>query len=439
MGRMEVAEHLLVQVWKRQLVDADSLVTCSGERVYVIYPGRENRDRGPDFKDAIISTADGDTYRGDVELHSRASDWRAHGHQHDPNYNCVILQVVWEGDEPAVLENGRAVPTLSLRHCLDGSLDDIICQTSQPTVPVEPCYGAGQRLGDSEIGRLLDEAGDERFRLKAGDFEVVMNEEPPTQLLYRGMMGALGYAKNREAFEELASRLPLAVLEENCRGVSAGERVPLLATLLIGKAGLLPSGGSGKEGLIRRSQGEGVAMNPAIWRVFRVRPGNHPVIRLRGAAVLLARFMETGLLEGVLQMVAGPTTAVKELESGFVVGDPVSRSKDERRLIGRGRAREIVINIVLPFVFAWARAGSNRRLSRRVMELYRSYPRAGEYGATRELEGLLLGVGGGNASGVVNSARRQQGLLHLDKTFCRARGCAACPVARRLGSAALAG
>ncbi len=436
MSRVGVAEHLLVQVWKRQLVDTDSLVTCSGERVNVIYPGRENRDRGPDFLDAIISTADGSTFRGDVELHSRASDWRAHGHQHDPYYNGVILQVVWEGDEAAVLESGRAVPTLSLRHCLDGSLEDILCQVCLPMEPGEPCYGAGQRLGDVEVGRLLDEAGEERFRLKAGDFEAAMNEEPPPQVLYRGIMGALGYSKNTEAFRELASRLPLAVLEETCRGVSARERVPLIGTLLIGKAGLLPAGSSGKEGLIRRSRYEGETMNPAIWRIFRVRPGNHPVTRLRGAAGLLARFMEEGLLEGVLQTVAGSAPAVKELESSFVVGGHESSSQDERNLIGRGRAREIVINIVLPFVFAWARTGSKRRLARCVLELYRSYPRAGEYGVTRELAGLLLGS---EAFGVVNSARRQQGLLHLHKTYCRLRECEDCPVARRLSSAALAG
>ncbi len=75
------------------------------------------------------------------------------------------------------------------------------------------------------------------------------------------------------------------------------------------------------------------------------------------------------------------------------------------------------------------------KLAEQVLALYRGYPKAGEYGITHDLAKLLLGPG---ASRLVNSARRQQGLVHLDKTFCRRRECARCPVARRLTSGLLA-
>ena len=106
-------------------------------------------------------------------------------------------------------------------------------------VPDEPCHGALGRLGDDEMGRLLDEAGEERFRLKAGRFAAGMCEEPPSQVLYRGIMGALGYTKNKEQFEELACRLPLAALEGCCRGKPPQDQVAVLRTLLLGTAGLL--------------------------------------------------------------------------------------------------------------------------------------------------------------------------------------------------------
>ena len=96
---------------------AESLVTGSGEKVQVIYPGKENRDSGPDFVGAVIAT-DGGLLVGDVELHLKAADWKGHGHHRDPKYNGVILQVVWEGDASVILQNGKTVPTLSLRHCL---------------------------------------------------------------------------------------------------------------------------------------------------------------------------------------------------------------------------------------------------------------------------------------------------------------------------------
>jgi len=60
-------------------VAAESLVTGSGEKVWVIYPGKENRDSGPDFMGAVIAT-DGGLLIGDVELYQKAGDWKGHGH-----------------------------------------------------------------------------------------------------------------------------------------------------------------------------------------------------------------------------------------------------------------------------------------------------------------------------------------------------------------------
>ena len=94
MTRIRVAERLITQIWKRQMIDAGRLITETGDTLKVIYPGRENRDRGPDFVGAIISNSRGDVFRGDVELHSKAGDWRSHGHNRDPNYDRVILHVV---------------------------------------------------------------------------------------------------------------------------------------------------------------------------------------------------------------------------------------------------------------------------------------------------------------------------------------------------------
>jgi len=437
MSKVEVGEHLLVQIWKRQLVEEGNLVTESGERVQVVYPGRENKDRGPDFVGAVIATAGRGVLTGDIELHSRASDWKSHGHHRDPNYNEVILQVVWEGGEAAKLQKGKTVPTLSLCHCLKGSVDDVRYWADLPIVPSEPCCNARQWLGDSEMGRVLDEAGEERFRLKADYFAFRMGEEPPSQVLYRGIMGALGYTKNKDSFEELACRLPLAVLEDLCRGKRSQEQVLVLKALLLGKAGLLPGDGSGGLGRIWDCLGDGETMSSSCWHVFRVRPGNHPARRLVGAAHLLARFMEIGLFEGVLQLVSETSLGMMgHLESDFVVSTPDPCFNSEHNLIGQGRAREIVINIILPFAFAWAKANLQGNLVEQVSALYRSYPKAGENGVTRELAELLLGTG---ASELVDSAQRQQGLIHLDKTFCRQRECPSCPVARRLASEPLAG
>jgi hypothetical protein len=426
---MEIDERLLVRIWARQLISAESLATGSGAKVHIIYPGKQNRDSGPDFLGAVIATEGGGLLVGDVELHLKASDWTSHGHHRDPGYNGLILQVVWEGDVSVVLQNGRTVPTLSLRRCLSGSLTAVRYWANLNMLPAEPCHDALSRLGADEMGRLLDGAGDERFRLKVSRFAAGMAEEPPSQVLYQGIMEALGYTRNKEPFQELACRLPLAALESVCRDKGYRERVTVLRALLLGMAGLLPRGAAEWE-WVWRCLGDREPLSLPRWHLFRVRPENHPARRLTGAAHLLARFGGEGLLEDVLRLVSESRSDIGRLEAGFMVGSEGRRSPGRRALIGQGRAREIVVNIALPFALAWAGANEEASLAKAALWLYRIYPKSGENEITRGLTRLL----GSRASGLVDSARRQQGLLHLDQAFCRPRRCPECPLAHRLAA-----
>jgi hypothetical protein len=282
---------------------------------------------------------------------------------------------------------------------------------------------------------VLDEAGDERFRLKASLFAAQLQHEQPSQILYRAIMGALGYSKNKESFEELAYRLPLAVLEGIYQDKPAWERTLILKALLLGKAGLLPLYNDRRLDEFWSRYGDGEHMDIRCWRVFRVRPDNHPVRRLIGAAHLVDRFAEIGLHRGILESVGEAQSGTGGLEQLFMVNAHISPDLGESTLIGRERAREIIINVVLPFTLAWSEASWQKWISQHAWALYRSMPRAGEYGTTRDLSRLLAGD---RASEVVNSARRQQGLIHIDKTFCRLRQCPVCPLAVDIDTGAIA-
>jgi hypothetical protein len=334
----------------------------------------------------------------------------------------VILQAVWEGEAPAELQNGGTAPTLSLRHSLKRPLEEVRQLAFLDMVPGEPCHGAEQRLSHEELGGLLNEAGEERFRRKAERFRAQLREEPPTQVLYRGIMGALGYTRNRERFEELTRRLPWTVLGGFCQGISYSEQVKVLQSLLLGTAGLQPTG-----------DGDDFAPVDAFcWELFRVRPDNQPQRRLLGAAHLFARFMGEGLVGGVMRLVKESGTDTERLEAGFTVSAVGHYSGEERALIGQGRAREVMVNIVLPFACARAEAISQPDLEEQALRLYRTYPKTGDNEITRRLTALLFN---GNGSKVVDSARRQQGLIHLEKSYCVQRWCRMCPIGQAVSSA----
>ena len=80
-------------------------------------------------------------------------------------------------------------------------------------------------------------------------------------------------------------------------------------------------------------------------------------------------------------------------------------------LVGAGRAGEILVNVLLPHLYASAHLTGNPELGRRALELYCSAPPCPDNEVTREVKALMAASKGGCP--VVNSARRQQGLIHV--------------------------
>jgi hypothetical protein len=205
-------------------------------------------------------------------------------------------------------------------------------------------------------------------------------------------MGAMGYAKNKEPFQELARRLPLRVLESIAQEQGSENRRVTLQAMLLGAAGLLPSQCGVKfEGWESLAKLEEIwhfldiesAMSYTDWRFFRMHPKNFPPRRLLAAGCLLDRYLEGGLLSEVLVLVtkAKPGVGSTALEDGFRVSN----------LIGQGRAREIVVNVVLPFSLAWAEVSSQPKLKNHALGLYRTYPPLVENKITRYLSKLFWG------------------------------------------------
>ena len=69
---------------------------------------------------------------------------------------------------------------------------------------------------------------------------------------------------------------PLGLLERACRGRPFSTRVEVLRALLLGKAGLLPRSAGDRAWRIWGREGDGEPMPASCWRLFRVRPENHP-------------------------------------------------------------------------------------------------------------------------------------------------------------------
>ena len=76
--------------------------------------------------------------------------------------------------------------------------------------------------------------------------------------------------------------------------------------------------------------------------------------------------------------------------------------------IGAGRARDMVVNVALPFLHALANLAPNTEFADQILNMYRSAPGLAENEVTREMRKLV-----GMSSKARLSARRHQGLMHL--------------------------
>jgi len=92
-------------------------------------------------------------------------------------------------------------------------------------------------------------------------------------------------------------------------------------------------------------------------------------------------------------------------------------------LLGRGRAKDIIVNQVLPFVFAGAAMGSDLTLASQTVYTYLGCGALPDNEHLRYMKSLLGLV---NVRGL--RACAQQGMLHIYHTYCRTRECPACPV-----------
>jgi hypothetical protein len=259
-------------------------------------------------------------------------------------------------------------------------------------------------------------------------------------------MGALGYSRNKVPFLELADRLPLAVLESTASAIISDEEcVARLQALLIGTAGLLSSqrGDSGGNDrldnrYIKQLEGlwstyrSGREMSPDMWHLSCTRPYNSPLRRLAAMSHLITRYREEGLLAGLWGRHVGCASSCRDwcrMGEGLVVTAddgwrwPFDVSTASPAALGEGRASDIMVNVILPFTCASGHSSGRPELVSAALCAYREYPGLADNALFKHMKSQLR-IG----HRLVNTARRQQGMLHIYRTLCTQGRCECCPL-----------
>lgn len=410
-------ERLLQYIWQHQQFNSRELYSLEGDRLEVIDPGILNRNQGPDFSQARIRI--GSTiFAGSVELHIRSSDWFKHHHHQDNNYGNVILHVVWENDLagqllqlPQLELKGRvALSLLSTYHRWMETPSFIPCDTQ--IVQVEnPVWEQWQN-------KLLQK------RLARKSLDLLQKRHQPDahwdELYWQLLAHYFGGKVNGAAFEDMARRLPLRVIERHFH------QIHQLESLLLGQCGLLKSPFTESYPEMLRKEYQWLQkkhhLPPPVLPVYflRMRPGNFPSVRLAQLAMLLHQ------QQSLFRDLTAATDCQTYRQSFCVTANDYwnthYRLGEESAFLPKQTGQQFIdsllINVACPTLFAYGEETNDPSLSGKALEWLRSL--------SPESNSVINGF---IQTGIpVHSAADSQALLEMKTQYCDLRKCLECSV-----------
>ena len=426
-------EALLQQVWLYQRLLHENLRTSDGRPLRILHPGFWNREAGPDFRQALVQIGDAPPLSGDIEIDVVPAGWEQHSHAANPNYRQVILHVTWEPESP-----GRPVPSLALKDVLDSTLPELsfwlgVHPKALPEGLAGKCAAPLKALPENQVRAVLKQAGQARLRRKAEELQARARQLGWDAALWEGLFAALGYKRNVWPMRRLA-----ALHDSLLTDLPPAESALHLQARLFGVAGFLPLEIEPKrasEAYLHSlwqiwwrdsARFREQVFPPKFWNLAGIRPPNHPHRRIALAAHWLAANSLPGKLQHWLERQIESPDLLTSLAEIF---DPPNDdfwdrrstfrsapSASPRQLLGEQRVTDLAMNVVLPWLYVRACAGSNERLASTAESRYLLWPAGEDNSVLRLARERLFG---GISAKFLRTAADQQGVLQIVRDFCQ--------------------
>lgn len=408
------------------MFNKSGLETTDGRAVSIIDPGEHNHHAGPDFFNAKV-TIGKTTWAGNVEIHVSERDWNQHGHQTDNAYNNVVLHVVYHADGSSKNAEGNEIPVVELLARISRRQIDLYESfvRSRQYIPCQNRVGEVDGfLISSWLERMLVE------RLERKSVAIIRRLQNNTgdwkQTFFEQLAINFGFKINATPMEMMARSIPVQLLAKYQHSVV------LLEALIFGQAGLLEGQFAGEyprklqnEYVFLKQMHRLVHINPVGWKFGRMRPPNFPTIRLAQLAALIAQ--SRGLFSKIIEcrdqarLKAFFEISASSYWSDHYHFDRPSARKYPRR-IGLASRENILINTVVPFLFAYSQhidSKEHMEMALEVMEGLSSESNS----IVRKMSGMGFPTG---------NAARSQALLELKTKYCDQKKCLNCAIGGQL-------
>jgi hypothetical protein len=350
---MKIKEKTLYEIWKEGNFKK-GLTTSDSQVIEIVASGMENKDlAGPDFLNARIKFGN-ITYLGDVEIDSKHSDWKSHGHYFDKKYSKVILHITLSNEkhQPFVFtKDKRKVHSICILDFIDESIGKSLLRAVQKEQKNKtftmPCKDRNASVNKKVKTNFLTELGIERFqnksrkileRAKQMIYLKEMNIREPVirydfgedfagrkfkpndfsdtvlwqQIIYEMIFEALGFSKNKDLMLKLAKAVNIEYLRKYFERENF---IQIIESALLNVGGLIPQKTSFREEktseyvreLIEIWDGikkdyDGIHIKKELWHFFKQRPQNFPTVRIAGGARLLNQLLNEHLFQDLVEL-----------------------------------------------------------------------------------------------------------------------------------------
>ena len=352
-------EEFLHYLWKFKKFDTTNLTTSNGEQLTIENAGHYLQLAGPDFFNSQI-TIDNQKWAGNVEIHIKSSDWYAHHHERDSNYDSVILHVVWEHDSEIYRKNNTEIPVLVLKNLVS---KETLNNYNSLIAPKSWIY-CEKQLGLIDPFILLnwqERLFFERLERKSKPISELLEstKQDWEAVLFCMLAKNFGLNTNGESFLKAANSIPFSIIRKECNDLQN------LESLIFGISGLLEiekedvyykNLKSNFAYLIHKYQLEPTYINPL--QFFKHRPDNFPTIRLSQLAnvyyqqqQLFSKIIEEDVVKKIYKIF---NVAVSEYWETHYQFDKVSPKK--KKALSKAFIDLLIINTIIPLQFAYAKS-----------------------------------------------------------------------------------
>jgi len=420
-------EDFLHYIWKFKKFDFGKSKTTNNSEISILNFGIHNHNSGPDFFNAKIEI-DQQVWAGNVEIHLKSSDWYLHRHETDPNYDNVILHVVWEDDVEIFRKDNSAIPTLELKNLVHpdslNKYKSLLLNGSRKWINCEKDF---HLFDDFTMNNWLERVYFERLEKKSIRIMEMLKstENNWEEVLFILLFRNFGLKINADSFESIANSIHFKVIQKVRNNSFKME------ALIYGQAGLLNENidqayFASLKDEYQFLKKKFILDNSSVIlpQYFRLRPDNFPTIRLSQLAQLytnvpqlFSRIIHSRSKEEIYKLFSSATSEFWETHYTFK-----KDHKERKKKLTQSFIDLLIINTIVPFKYCYLKETGEKDTSEALNIITQ---------IKHEKNSIVDNFNGLRSHTATNSCH-SQALVQLKSEYCDKNACLKCVLGVKL-------